>query len=242
VADPRRCPVALPPAPPPPPPNPLSPLPLFLYPQSNHAVPLRRGMTVLGSVVDVDDTSVAFATGHRGITRVARADVGLSSLLGTTEAGLARARATPWHLARGDVAELVVLRRAGETPHDGVRGGGRTPWLDSTHRDASPLIPAVWRELRRAHRRRLLVPGRVLGPVTGDRGGGGGGPGGRGGRVGWAVGFGGIAGFLPEAAAGDAPRALGALRPFRILKAEGGPWDATLTVADPSASPRGGRA
>ena len=190
----------------------LTPTQLDLLRTSNHSVPLLPGMRVLGQVVGTDSDAVQLDTGHRGRTTISRADLSLGTLLGTTREGLETPRRTPYHVMRGDVTELVV--RETRTPF-------RTPWLELPHRDTRDLYKAVFAALQLAHAEKRVVEGRVLNAVSG----------------GWAVGFGGCVGLLPASRAALATtRALGALRPFRIAKISGKPWQHNIVVLDASLS------
>lgn len=122
--------------------------------------------------------------------------------------GDAHTRRTPYHLAKGDVVELQVIEPS--SPF-------KSPWLELPHRDLRCLHPKVFEELKLAHETGKVIRGRVLNSVGG----------------GYAVGIGGLVGFLPQSKMGSVStiRALGGLKEFTIASISGNVWNHRIVLA-----------
>lgn len=173
---------------------------------SNHTVPLLKGMLVVGQVEKQDADNVTVETGHRIKATVNRADISIGCLLGTSKPGAPRR--TPYDVKAGDVVELVV-----QDPWSPYKG----PWLDMPHRSIDHLYKRVFGELKAAHKKGIIVEGRVLNPVAG----------------GYAVGIAGLVAFCPQSKASLLMgRSLGSLRKFTVTRIVGNHNKHVITLAE----------
>ncbi len=178
---------------------------LRLLQRYNHGLPYLRGQTVLVKVLSVDEERVLVDTGYNGITEVPRDQVSVAHVY--TEDGMAPLRPTTHDVQPGDLLKLRV--EALYTPYGDMQ---LTPLDD----DAGARRRAVWAELQRRYEAKTPVEGRVLNDCPG----------------GYAVGVGGVVGFLPYAltTAATAQR-IGTAQPFLIVGMDVGRQRFTLRDA-----------
>eukprot|EP00192_Tetraselmis_astigmatica_P018577 CAMPEP_0117647908 /NCGR_PEP_ID=MMETSP0804-20121206/100_1 /TAXON_ID=1074897 /ORGANISM="Tetraselmis astigmatica, Strain CCMP880" /LENGTH=254 /DNA_ID=CAMNT_0005453431 /DNA_START=164 /DNA_END=928 /DNA_ORIENTATION=+ len=183
---------------------------------TNLTLPL-TGQVIIGRVLDVDKKSILIDTGFKVHQRFMKKELQPHCLAARGNFQDIPLDDPPSDFMVGDVLHLVV--RNPSTPYGDMQ-------LEAQEQKTEARLQAVVAEIEMARQADRPVMGRVLNAVNG----------------GYAVGIGGIVGFLPLSRASlNTVKKMGVLQPFLVISCDQEANRINLVVTDPYPKPRAKR-